>query len=164
MSSQSANLYESKAVTSTLAGDAAESRRWPMVAATLTCAYFIASALTLPFADDVWVGEAPILALFQAPKSFLKSVVQAGLVALVSAVGLSRGSHSPDYIATHFLAMGVMTTAPALAAVTIMTSLKRMRRRRSLVAAVLLSASLDAIVTFWFEHNFRLSLYNALYF
>ena len=57
-----------------------------------------------------------------------------------------------------------MTTAPALALITTLIFLKRIPRRRMLTTAVLLSASLDAIVTFWFEHNSRLSLFYAVYF
>jgi hypothetical protein len=164
VTSQSVNPYESNAGTTTYDREPSDGRRWPVVVAFVTCAYYVTSALTLPFADDVWIGEASILAIVQIPKSFLKSVVHEGLMALVSAVGWSRGSHSPDYIATHYWAMAAMTSVPGLAVIALLILLNRVPRRRLLIAAVSLSASLDAIVTFWFEHNSRLSLYNTVFF
>jgi len=164
MPSPNVNPFEPSVPSATLIDNPSGLKRWPVIVAMLTCGYFLASALTLPFADDVWFGEVPLLAFIQMPKGFVKSIVQSALMSLVSASGLSSGSHSPDYIATHFWAMGVMTTVPALTLAGSLLRLQRVPRRRWLVGAVLLSASLDAIVTFWFEQSSRLSLYNSAYF
>ncbi len=87
--------------------------RWPLVVATCACLYYGISAITLPFTNAVWIGEITLLAVLQIPISFLKSIAQSFLLEAVHALGVSHGSASPDYIATHGWAMLGMTVAPA---------------------------------------------------
>lgn len=62
-------------------------------------AYFIVSLVTLPFVDAWWIGELPVLALVQVPKTALAGWLRADLVVpLIRLVGLSAGSFSPDYL------------------------------------------------------------------
>ena len=141
-----------------------EVQRWPWILGLCACSYYAASALTLPFVNAIWFGELPPLALIQLPKSFLKSAVHEILMSLLNYFGMSRGSFSPDYIATHDWAMGVMTAAPALLLVAFFLILRRVSYRQKLIAMVLICASIDGIVTFWFDSAFNLKLFNASYF
>jgi len=139
-------------------------RRWPVMVAACACVYYAISAITLPFTNAVWFGEIPPLAILQIPKSFIKSVVQEFLLRAVHVLGLSHGSASPDYIATHGWAMVIMAAAPALLLVAVFAFLRRDRMRDRLIAAVLIFALIDAIVTLWFDSTSSLKLYNASYF
>lgn len=139
-------------------------RRWPLIVGLCACSYYAASALTLPFVNVIWLGELPPLALIQLPKSFLKSAVHKILMSLLNAFGMSRGSFSPDYIATHDWAMGVMTIAPALLLVACILLLRRVSYHRKLISMVSICASVDGIVTFWFDKTFNLKLFNESYF
>jgi len=164
MASQHASPYKPNREADGSAGHTRSWRRWPVIVGAGMCIYYAISALTLPFADDVWFGEVPPLAIIQLPKSFLKSVVHDVLMSCVSALGLSRGSFSPDFIATHGWAMGIMTTAPALLLVAVFLFMPRVLHRRKLIAAILICASIDTIVTLWFDSVSNFKLYNASYF
>jgi hypothetical protein len=86
------------------------------------------------------------------------------LMSVARALGMSHGSFSPDYVATHDWAMGIMMAAPALLLVTVFMLTRRVSHRGRLIAMVLICASIDAIVTFWFDSAFSLKLFNASYF
>ena len=85
-------------------------------------------------------------------------------MSLVGALGISRGSFSPDYIATHGWALGIMAAVPALLLVSVLTVVRRVSNRSTLIAMVVILASIDAMVTFWFDRASNLKLYNASYF
>lgn len=106
---------------------------------------------------------SPPLAIIQLPKSFLKSVIHEVLMSAMKGFGWSRGSHSPDYIATHGWAMVLMTTIPALLLIVALTGLRRLRHRRTAIAVILACATIDAVVTLWFDNVSSLKLYNASY-
>jgi len=161
MTTLKANPYENN-TSATVITPAA--RRWPVIVAVCACVYYGISAITLPFANAVWFGSISPLALLQIPKSFIKSVFQEFLLYAVHVLGLAHGSASPDYIATHGWAMVIMAAAPALLLVTVFAFLLRDRMRNKLIAAVLVFASIDAIVTIWFDSSSSLKLYNASYF
>ena len=132
--------------------------------ATCACVYYGISAMTLPFTNAVWCGEVPLLAILQIPKSFIKFVIQDFLLHAVNVLDLSQGSASPDYIATHGWAMVIMAAAPALLLVAVFAFLRHDRMRNRLIAVVLIFASIDAIVTIWFDSSSSLKLFNASYF
>ena len=142
----------------------AATRRWPAILTAIACVHYGISAITLPFANAVWIAEIPLLAVFQIPKSFIKSVSQDCLLSLIHGHDLSRGSASPDYIATHGLAMFIMVATPALLLASVLALDIRGRKRIRLITAVLLFATVDALVTIWFDSSFSLKLYNASYF
>lgn len=164
MTSHDANSYKPDSVADGSNHQAHAVPRWPSIVAFCACSYYAASALTFPFLNAWWVGEVPPLAVFQIPKSFLKSAVHEILMWAVSALGMSRGSFSPDYAATHDWAIGVMTAAPALLLVAVFMLLRRVPQRRKLVAMILICAAIDAIVTFWVDNAFDPKLFNAMYF
>ena len=142
----------------------AVAHRWPKILATCGAGYYLLSALTLPFVNQIWLGEFPPLALFQLPKSFLKSIVHTPLMSAIESLGYSHGSFSPDHGATHGWAMAIMVTLPALLIVGLLLLPRRLPQRRTLIVAVLLCAVIDGVVTIWFDTISQLKLYNAIYF
>jgi len=138
-------------------------QHWPRILCMCICTYYAMSALTLPFVNRLWLGEIPLLAIFQLPKSFLKSIIQKILLSMIHFFGLSHGSTSPDYAATHGWAMIATVTLPALFVIAVF-SLMRSSAHRHLLAAILICTGLDAVVTLWFDSASNLKLYNAIYF
>ncbi|WP_345322191.1 hypothetical protein [Novipirellula rosea] len=157
------NPYENTRSQST-DSSAKTARSWPSIAVVCVCIYYTASALTLPFAGAVWIGEFPPLAIVQFPKSILKSVVHQGLMSAVHAFGWSHGSRSPDYSMIHPWAMAIMAIAPALLLIAIVTYCTAGRTRIRLVQSILIFATLDALVTFWIDLSSNWKLFNAQYF
>ena len=139
-------------------------RRWPVAVVSCVAVYYLLSASTLPFVNDVWFGEVPLLVLLQLPKAFLKGIVHSVLMAVMNGLGWSHGSFSPDFIATHGWAMGIMTTAPALLLIVVLTRLRRLPQRYRLISLLVFCATIDAVVTLLFDHVSSLKLYNASYF
>lgn len=158
------NPYKSSAAEHVLGNTGARPSRWPKRLVQCFGIYYIASALTLPFVNAVWIGEVPILAAFQVPKSLLKSVVHELLMFALRAMGMSNGSFSPDYIATHGWAMAIMVTTPALLMIAVLLFAQRTTQRRNLFLVLVACATLDAVTTLWFDHVSSLKLYNASYF
>jgi hypothetical protein len=101
---------------------AARSRRpWTDRLMKALILYFVVSIVTLPFIDELWLGEVPLLALVQLPKTepahWLRRHVA---MPMIKTLGLSRGSYSPDYgmagpyalAATYLLLLGpILATA-----------------------------------------------------
>lgn len=163
MDSQSRNPYQADQMESQPDPNPAQ-RRWVTIATGITCLYYGLSSLTLPLANYLWLGEVPVLALIQLPKSFLKSIIQAILLRGVHAFGLSQGSPSPDSIATHGWALLLASLFPALVLIGFFLSLPRGPKRRILVSLVLILAIVDGLVTGWFDSHSRLKLFHAVYF
>lgn len=162
------NPYESPAtnVPSKPLGRTAPGGLWRhiLTAGTgLVIAYYALSFTTLPWADDVWLGEMPLLAIPQLPKMHLKSILQDGLIALLPLFGLDAGSPSPNSIRTHPWAMGLMVAGPPLlvAGLLVLTGrgARGGRRRGALIGALLAVALVDGLVTFWFDSTSRLTLF-----
>jgi hypothetical protein len=64
----------------------------------LMIAYLSLSIVTLPFVDELWFGEMPVLALFQFPKLNAALWLRRHVVMpVIGAIGLSQGSFSPDW-------------------------------------------------------------------
>jgi hypothetical protein len=139
-------------------------RRWPKILVNIAACYYLLSALTLPFVNKFWLGEIPVLALIQLPKSFLKSAIHTPMMSAMHSLGYSHGSFSPDYGATHGWAMAIMVTLPALFIVAVLWKLRKLPQRRTLIVAVLVCASIDAVVTLWFDSVSHLKLFNAMFF
>jgi len=165
MSTSNSNPDETVVSDVESAGCAVVPKRWPTIACRCVCAYYLVSALTLPFVNKVWLGEAPLLALIQMPKSFIKSVVQYEcLLPFIHWAGWSRGSASPDYIMTQDWAMGIMVSVPAICFLILLLLVRPFPHHWRLIAAVIICALLDGIVTLWFDSTSSLKIYNARYF
>lgn len=156
--------YDSTGVTNVPVNGNTTAFRWPRFFVTFAATYYLLSALTLPFVNKIWLDELPVLAIIQLPKSFLKSVVHPPLISAMGFLDLSYGSASPDYGATHGWAMAIMVTLPAFLIVGLLLMPKLLPQRRTLIVAVLVCASIDAVVTLWFDTVSHLKLYNASYF
>lgn len=71
-------------------------------------AYFVVSSLTLPFIDALWMGEVPLLAVIQLPKTALAGWLRTDVVMpAIGALGLSSGSFSPDYVMARPYALAI---------------------------------------------------------
>tara|TARA_R100000789_G_C3005279_1_gene149884 strand:+ start:408 stop:893 length:486 start_codon:yes stop_codon:yes gene_type:complete len=125
------------------------------------CVFYILSAITLPFANKVWIGEIPILGLLQLPKAFLKSVIHDALLIAVQQFGWSAGSQSPDYIMTHLWAMIIMTVGPALILLITLLYFGTERRWVLPLIALISCATIDAVVTLGFDAWSNLKLFNG---
>jgi|GEM_PF-6158080 len=101
----------------------------------------------------------PILAPVQLPKFWLKVEVQEVMIRLLPAMGLARGSRSPDLILTHPWAMGVMLAAPAILLLCLLVSVPSVPQRYRRILIVLVLACADAAVTVAFCMNSRLSIF-----
>ena len=134
--------------------------QWPIIVTAFISAYYFLSAITLPIANKVWFGEAPLLSILQIPKSFLKAIAQRLLLSGMDKMGWSFGSASPDYGATHPWAMGVMVALPAII-VTSLLAFNRPSKWRLCIAAILILSLLDGAVTIWIETTSQLKHYNA---
>ncbi|MEX0886939.1 MAG: hypothetical protein WD009_10920, partial [Phycisphaeraceae bacterium] len=80
--------------------------------------YLGASILTLPFINSLWLGEIPLLALFQVPKLDLAGWFRVDVIMpIIRVLGMSAGSFSPDYIAARPYGLLLAYLLPALAVV-----------------------------------------------
>lgn len=141
-----------------LAGGRGESWLFRGVIAVLVL-YYLISIITLPFADDFWVGEIPVLALPQIPKSMAFTFIRQTLISLMHVLGWSRGSASPDAIAATPWAFGILFVTPALLVLLLAATFRRVWHHRRWLAVLLLLAFADSVVTLWFEWTSRLSIF-----
>ncbi len=132
----------------------------PVAFVGLAIYYYIYSFITLPFADELWLGELPPLALVQLPKSLLNHRIQDFLISLLPRFGLASGSPSPDLMLTGPWALGLTVTLPALAILFVaLLTLPRTRSRRPLIAVLLTAAAVDAAATFWYDATHSLKIF-----
>ena len=76
-------------------------------------AYGAASIVTLPFLDSFWLGELPVLAILQLPKVEFANWLRGMLITdVMRPLGLSRGSISPDLIASRSYALALAYAIP----------------------------------------------------
>jgi hypothetical protein len=124
-------------------------------------AYGVASALTLPFLDRLWLGEIPLLALVQVPKvEFAQWLCRNVVMAAIQHLGLSRGSFSPDYILARPYALAIAYLIPLsvlLATVRVRTQMAAPYRVWSYVLIIV--AFLDYGFTLIFAGGPGLSIY-----
>lgn len=139
-------------------------RRWPYLFWFGAIAYYAFSALSLPFAHRAWFGEVPVLAIFQIPKSIVKSVAHDLLLYLVHTSGWSRGSASPDYGMTHGWAMLIMVLLPPVIIGAVLWFLCPTANRRRFLIVFAACALIDGLITFWFDSTQSLKLYNTSFF
>ncbi|MGB0952644.1 MAG: hypothetical protein ACPG31_05430 [Planctomycetota bacterium] len=66
------------------------------------------SVATLPFVEEVWVGELPLLAVLQVPKTGIANwVVDPVVIPVMKMTGNDQGSRSPNLIAAQPYAMAL---------------------------------------------------------
>jgi hypothetical protein len=135
--------------------------RWGRLVLQLLWAYFLASIVTLPFIDSWWVGEIPMLALIQLPKTALAGWLRTDVVMpLIKSLGLSRGSFSPDYgmarpyamVLAYAIVLGVALLALRMTRQITMSS-------RLWIWITLAAAVIDCACTLWLARGPGLTIY-----
>lgn len=115
------------------------------------CVYLALSIVTQRFINSWWLGEIPVLAIFQFPKLKYAYWLRVNAVMpLIDALGLSSGSFSPDYMMARPYAL-LLTYAIAGLVVLGVLALSRSsasHRRWAIVLALL------AIVDYWLIMRF----------
>jgi hypothetical protein len=132
------------------------------VALRLVAGYFVVSIVTLPFLDAVWFGELPLLALVQLPKTALAGWLRTDVVMpAIAALGLSRGSFSPDYVMARPYALALAYVPVVLGVVAIMLWTRRRPDRwpRRWGWIALAAAATDFAATLWFAGGPGLTVY-----
>jgi hypothetical protein len=123
--------------------------------------HFVISAVTLPFLDKLWISEFPLLALIQLPKVALAHWCQYELVMKgMHIAGLSRGSMSPDLIASRpwgLLLAYVLALVPVFVVVWLRTRMSPPYGRAALLLAV--AAVVDFVATLLWAGGPGLSIY-----
>jgi hypothetical protein len=123
--------------------------------------YFVASALTLPFLNALWLGELPLLAVVQLPKIGLAGWLRTQVVMVViRALGLSRGSFSPDYIMARPYALVIAYLIPLGIILGVVWVRTRMEKPyRWWVWVLLIMAGVDFGLTLYFAGGPGLTIY-----
>jgi hypothetical protein len=129
---------------------------WLLVALTV---YYVFSSITLPWADDLWWGEIPVLALFQIPKSTLFDRTSNWMVKMAFELGIDRGSHSPTSIAVWPWAITITIMLPSVPMISAVAICRRWKPCQKWIWLLIAVATIDAMTTIWFERTSRLSLF-----
>jgi hypothetical protein len=137
--------------------------RWMHRVIKILMVYYLVSIVTLPALNAIWIGELPLLAVIQLPKTEPAMLLRAHVVMpLIQDLGLSRGSYSPDLTLASPVAMAIVCLVPMLLLLAL--SLWRRdfcRRHIRLVAGVAVLAIVDFGWTLMFAsaRNGGLSIY-----
>lgn len=123
--------------------------------------YFFICAITLPFVDELWLGELPLLAIVQVPKIEFASWLRSGLVmSAIRQLGWSKGSFSPDYLTARPYALAIAyLVVLVLVIVPIAIRTRLVKPFSWLILALLIVAGLDFIDTLIFGTQRSFSLY-----
>ena len=130
--------------------------RWML---TILMVYYVVSSLTLPLADEIWLGELPLMAIPQLPKSWLFSTARQYLIILTQAMGVDRGSPSPNMIAMTPWAFAIVFIAPTALAIAATAICRRLRPCWPWIWRLMALATVDAVITIWFDQTSRLSIF-----
>ncbi len=76
--------YDSTGRANASAHENSAAKFWPRRFVTCAATYYLLSALTLPIVNRIWLGEIPLLALIQLPKSFLKSAIHTPMMSAMN--------------------------------------------------------------------------------
>jgi hypothetical protein len=108
-------------------------------------AYLVFSIVTLPFLNSLWLGEIPLSALPQCPKADLYHALRSFIVSdVMQPLGLSRGSISPDLIASKPYALALTYVLPLGALFAVIAWRTRMAKPyRYWAAALVVLAVID---------------------
>lgn len=151
----------SAARMATIAAQRPRERDWVALGFKGLVLYFVVSMAALPFLNAIWVAEIPVLAIFQLPKLQLAGWLRTDLVMpAIKAVGLSRGSFSPDFVLARPYALAIAYGIPVLGLVAVaMVRSKLTRSSRFWVIVLLALAVVDYTLTLKFTVQPALTLY-----
>jgi hypothetical protein len=135
--------------------------RFYVLALKCFVAHCVVSVLTLPFIDELWLGEVPVLVVVQTAKTALAGWLRTEVVMrAIAALGLSRGSYSPDYAAAGPWALAIVYLAP----LAVLLGLLWVRTRpaqpvRFWACLLLVAAAVDFCFTLRFASGPGLTIY-----
>jgi hypothetical protein len=134
---------------------------WGKLVLQLLAAYFLASIVTLPFIDVWWIGELPPLALVQLPKTELAKWLQSDVVMpAIRAMGLSRGSPSPDHILSRPYALAIAYVLVLGVVLLVLRMTKQITQSSRLwLWNTLAAAVIDFACTLWMAGGPGLTIY-----
>ena len=123
--------------------------------------YCCLSMLTLPFLNSLWLGEVPVLAVIQLPKTLPAIWARTGIVMpAIRVLGVSRGSFSPDYILARPYGLLLVYLVPAAAiAGCAFVSTPAPKSGKRLPALVLVLLSIDYVLTLMLAGGPGLTVY-----
>lgn len=124
-------------------------------------AYSVLSIMTLPLMDAWWIGELPMFALPQVPKTGIADEVRRAMVMhLLGPLGLSRGSFSPDWTLARPYALAVVYMVPLAVWLTMIARRTGMQPpHRYWAIAVVVLAIIDYAMTLLLAGGPGLSIY-----
>jgi hypothetical protein len=123
--------------------------------------YCIVSIITLPLANLVWIGELPLLAVVQVPKLAVTGWLRKHVVMeAIKAMGLSKGSFSPDYIMARPFGLGLAYSIPIiLVSLSLLLPGCASSSHRRLAIIFIAALLIDGLVTYFLADRHSLSMY-----
>ena len=123
--------------------------------------YFVISIVTIPSVNSIWIGELPVLALIQCPKTVPANSMRYYYAArLAKKLNISKGSFSPDYEFARPFALIIVYAFPLLILMFFYTLfVKDKKGTVKYVLILLFFAVLDCLYTLYFSHTPSLTIY-----
>lgn len=133
---------------------------WKFLVGTVI-GYSLLSIVTLPFLNSLWLGEVPVLAIFQSPKLPAAHWVRRNVVMkMISTLHLSRGSASPDFVMARPYALAIVYLVPlAILLGTLWGATRFARPYGRLTVALLAVVAVDFCFTLTFGSTRFLTVY-----
>lgn len=127
----------------------------------LLTGYFALCSVTIPFINTWWLGELPVLAVIQLPKTVLAGWLRTEVVMkAIRLLGLSYGSFSPDYLMARPYGLALAYPIPLGIVLAAFWLCNRETRFRLWPALVLVAVALvDYVMTLIFTHQRFLTIY-----
>ena len=139
------------------------SREERVYLALLKCliGYFLACSATVPFMNALWLGELPLLALPQVPKTSWANWLRVeAVIPAIRLLGLSKGSYSPDWSNAGPWALAIAyLTVPGLLICLVCVRMGMKGRYRKWIAILAAVALVDYVMTLTFARGPGLSIY-----
>jgi hypothetical protein len=135
--------------------------RWHLRGLKIGIGYCLASIATLPFVNAIWIGELPVLALIQVPKTLVAHWLRKEVVMeAIKVLGLSKGSFSPDYIMARPYGLGLAYSIPMiLVALSLLIPACSTRRHWWWAGLFLALLMVDGVVTYFLADRRSPTLY-----
>jgi hypothetical protein len=123
--------------------------------------YFVISMGTLPFLNALWLGELPVLVVPQWPKLLVAGWLRTALVMpAIGALGLSKGSFSPDFLLARPYALAIAYLIPIAGVLVVALVRTHMARPyRSWACLLVVVAVCDYFLTLAFSVQPALTVY-----
>jgi hypothetical protein len=122
--------------------------------------YCVISTVTLPFMNQLWLGELPLLAVIQLPKvSFAGWIRTEVVMEAIKWLGVSNGSFSPDYRMARPYALAIAYLLPLITIALLSVRGRSARQMQKLALVLLAVATIDYFATLQFAAARSLTIY-----